>query len=195
MILYTLCCDNGHEFEVWFRDSAAYEVQAEAGIIGCPQCGSVRVSKAIMAPNIRRHHAVRRDEGGVSAETDSAASPTTGTAAPDPAATAAPSSKGTSDGGGVEEASAPPERATVRARPTPEVAAKLAQALEALRVHVEATCDDVGDNFAEEARRIHYGESEARGIYGDTTADEADALREEGVAFATIPWRRRRTDG
>lgn len=55
---------------------------------------------------------------------------------------------------------------------------------------VEKHCDYVGKNFAEEARKIHYGETEARGIYGETTPEEAEELREEGVAFASIPWRR-----
>lgn len=55
---------------------------------------------------------------------------------------------------------------------------------------MEKHCDYVGKNFAEEARKIHYGETEARGIYGETTPEEAEELREEGVAFASIPWRR-----
>jgi hypothetical protein len=69
-----------------------------------------------------------------------------------------------------------------------ERAAGLLQALRELRGKVEAESDFVGDRFAEEARRIHYGEVETRSIYGQTSDDEADALREEGVAFARIPW-------
>ncbi len=68
-----------------------------------------------------------------------------------------------------------------------QVAAMRAQ-LSELRQKVEANCDDVGTQFAEEARKIHYGEVEARGIYGETTPDEAEALTEEGVPFARIPW-------
>ena len=60
--------------------------------------------------------------------------------------------------------------------------------LEALRRHVEETCDPVGDQFAEEARRIHYGEAPHRDIYGEATAEEASELAEEGVSFARIPW-------
>ena len=60
--------------------------------------------------------------------------------------------------------------------------------LEALRRHVEENCDSVGDEFAEEARRIHYGEVPHRDIYGEATEDEAAELAEEGVAFARIPW-------
>lgn len=57
-----------------------------------------------------------------------------------------------------------------------------------LRRKVEENCDYVGDRFAEEARRIHYGETETRGIYGEASDDEASELAEEGIAFGRIPW-------
>jgi hypothetical protein len=53
---------------------------------------------------------------------------------------------------------------------------------------VERNCDYVGDQFAEEARRIHAGDSEKRGIYGETTPEQAEALAEDGIAVARIPW-------
>jgi hypothetical protein len=61
-------------------------------------------------------------------------------------------------------------------------------ALQKLRQEVEAHCDYVGKDFAEEARRIHHGETEPRGIYGESSDEEAEALAEEGIAFARIPW-------
>ena len=57
-----------------------------------------------------------------------------------------------------------------------------------LRRQVESNCDYVGERFPEEARRIHYGESNPRGIYGETTSEEAEALKEEGVEVQRIPW-------
>lgn len=69
-----------------------------------------------------------------------------------------------------------------------EKAAQLMQALRELRDKVESESNFVGDRFAEEARRIHYGEVETRSIYGQTSDAEADALREEGVPFSRIPW-------
>jgi len=60
--------------------------------------------------------------------------------------------------------------------------------LRRLRAEIEASCDDVGDDFAAEARRIHDGEAPNRGIYGHTTPDEAEALREDGIDVAAIPW-------
>lgn len=66
-------------------------------------------------------------------------------------------------------------------------AAVMAQ-LQRLRAEVEANCDYVGPGFAEEARRIHNGESDRTGIYGEATKEEAEALREDGIAVAAIPW-------
>jgi hypothetical protein len=64
---------------------------------------------------------------------------------------------------------------------------KLAEAIRELRRHVEENADYVGDRFAEEARRIHYEESEARGIYGEATIEDARELLEEGIAVAPLP--------
>ncbi len=74
---------------------------------------------------------------------------------------------------------------------SPEKAKALRAALERLRDHVESTCDDVGEAFPEEARKIHYGEAEARGIYGQASEPEAEALAEEGVEFSRLPLPRR----
>jgi hypothetical protein len=52
MIKFALACDKGHGFESWFPDGAAYQQQAQRGLIACPECGSTRVDKAIMAPAI-----------------------------------------------------------------------------------------------------------------------------------------------
>ncbi|MEC9367432.1 MAG: DUF1178 family protein [Pseudomonadota bacterium] len=52
MIRYMLQCEQGHEFEAWFRNSSAYDRQAASRQIACPHYGSTHVSKAVMAPNI-----------------------------------------------------------------------------------------------------------------------------------------------
>ena len=68
-----------------------------------------------------------------------------------------------------------------------KVAEKILEAVSALRNHVEENCDNVGTEFAEEARRIHYGEAEQRGISGTATEEEASELDEEGVEFYRMP--------
>jgi hypothetical protein len=65
---------------------------------------------------------------------------------------------------------------------------ELRDALLKVRAEVEKNCEHVGDKFAEEARKIHYGESDKRGIYGETSDDEATALAEEGIEFGRLPW-------
>jgi hypothetical protein len=82
-------------------------------------------------------------------------------------------------------------------KPTPSSAAeeqmattmtKMREQLVEMRKQVEEKCDYVGPRFAEEAKRIHFGETEHRDIYGEATDDEADELEDEGVEFARIPW-------
>jgi hypothetical protein len=58
--------------------------------------------------------------------------------------------------------------------------------LQAVKQVLEST-EDVGQRFAEEARRIHYGETQSRGIRGQATPDEAQSLRDEGIEFASLP--------
>ena len=68
----------------------------------------------------------------------------------------------------------------------PDVA-KVRELLRAYRQKVVSEADYVGDRFAEEARKIHFEEVEARGIYGEATRDEVVALAEEGIEFAPLP--------
>ena len=60
--------------------------------------------------------------------------------------------------------------------------------LQRMRAEVEKRCDYVGPNFASEARRIHNGETETRGIYGEASPEEAERLAEDGIEVARIPW-------
>jgi hypothetical protein len=83
--------------------------------------------------------------------------------------------------------SAPHIQVSRPAEPSPSVPMTMqSQWLRAVR-HVMATTEDVGDRFAEEARRIHYGEVEERGIRGRATAEDAEALRDEGIEVASLP--------
>ena len=163
MILYSLRCHKDHLFETWFRDSAAYDSQLKAAIIECPVCGSHKVEKAIMAPH------VSKAAGRAQARQDQAA------------ASPAPASQGPT-------AKAPVSGATTKAMREAEQSAKVRRALQELRRQVEENFDYVGPAFAEEARKIHYGESDERPIYGETSEEEAEALEEEGVGVSRIPW-------
>jgi hypothetical protein len=84
--------------------------------------------------------------------------------------------------GAEAPAAAPPAPAA------PTHAFKAAEMLRQVRQHVEKNFDYVGKGFAEEARRIHYREADARNIYGEATDKESAALREEGIEFGSVPW-------
>ena len=73
-----------------------------------------------------------------------------------------------------------------------EVAREIIKAVSKIQKHVEENCDYVGDKFAEEAKAIHYGEAEERGIYGEATDQEAVELFEEDIPVCKVPWNQRR---
>jgi hypothetical protein len=78
------------------------------------------------------------------------------------------------------------EKVRLVSAPDPKQQALL-QAMRELRRQVTEHADYVGDRFAEEARKIHYEESEPRGIYGEATTEEAKKLVEEGIEFQPLP--------
>ncbi len=158
MILFTLRCADGHEFEAWFRDNANFERQSKRDLIACPDCGSHKVDKAMMAPRLGRSTKGR----------DEVAPPRLSETRAAEAEVIAPSALSAPD-----------------APPTP---AEFRRALQVLRRHVETNCENVGKGFAEEARRIHKGEAQERGIYGEATPSEAKTLVDEGIEIAAIPW-------
>ena len=124
MIVFDVSCSNGHVFEGWFKDTASFDEQVEAGAVTCPVCGDADVRKALMAPNVS---GIRKGKD------DAGASATVSNAMMD-----APDGKLT----------------------------EFVEAMHELKKHVEENSDYVGDKFPEEARKIHYGETEARSIHG-----------------------------
>jgi hypothetical protein len=159
MIRYTLGCERGHEFESWFQNSAAYDKQAKRGLVTCPACGSAKVEKTIMAPKLHRTDVNRTDLNRSDTRQPEALP------APVPATPPAPTP--------LSVMSAP-ER-------------ELRQKLKELRDHVTKNSSYVGTKFSEEARKIHYGETEHRSIYGEASPEEAKALHEEGIEFHPLP--------
>lgn len=88
----------------------------------------------------------------------------------------------------VEKALMTPNIGRARGAGPPVSPAQMRQMLVQLRRQVEQNCDYVGPQFAEEARKIHYGEVDPRGIYGEATETESKELAEEGIKFGSIPW-------
>jgi hypothetical protein len=168
MKVLNLQCGAGHGFEGWFGSEADIADQQARGLLTCPVCSSHEIHRLPSAPRLNL------------------------SGAREPRASAVPG------GAGPGSASAVPAvPATVRqpAPPTPPAmtpeAAAHAAVMQAAYLHavreLMARTEDVGPRFAEEARRIHYGETEERQIRGKTTPDEAEALREEGIEFFSVP--------
>ena len=162
MIRYNLVCAKGHEFESWFAGSAAYDKQARRGLVECPVCGSARVEKALMTPRLGRTRKSTPDEPS----------------APDIAVpdTALPAAPGPATPG-------PPAPVAMISPQEQELRTKLRE----FREHLVKNAENVGQQFPEEARKMHYGEKEHRSIYGTASPDDAKALHEEGIAFAPLP--------
>ncbi|PWC36428.1 DUF1178 family protein [Azospirillum sp. TSO35-2] len=183
MILFALKCSSDHRFEAWFRNGAAYDEQAAAHQIACPICGDTVVAKAPMAPRIARGVAKAADRAqeqaaaAANAGAPAAVAPAAAPAlpVPIPAPALAPADM---------MAALPPTLNDAQREAVAEVMRQLTE----VRRSVEKNCDYVGDQFAEEARRIHYGESDPRGIYGEASEEEVAELNEEGVTFHRIPW-------
>ncbi|MEX2441401.1 MAG: DUF1178 family protein, partial [Pontimonas sp.] len=99
--------------------------------------------------------------------------------------------KGISGGGGPEPSPEPLTGVPAGPEGNPAFEAYvqgLRQVADAVRRHVEENCDYVGHAFAEEARKIHYGETDARPIYGEASTEESRELEEEGVEFTALPF-------
>jgi hypothetical protein len=153
VIRYNLVCDQRHEFESWFANSAAYDKQAKRGLVSCPLCGSEKVEKAIMAPRL-----ARTDQSGpIIAPAEEAAPATAPAEAPTPVAMISPQER------------------------------EFRKKLKELRDHLVKNSDNVGKKFPEEARKMHYGETEHRSIYGEASPKDAKELHEEGIEFHPLP--------
>ena len=157
MIHYQLQCSQGHGFDGWFKDSAAFDAQAERGLLECPLCTDTHVTRALMTPAVPKRERV----------------------ALPPPVPAKPKEQAV-----AEVAEAAPVTSVVGQRMPDQIRAMFQR----LRTEVERNCDYVGEQFADEALRIHRGEADPRGIYGETTPEQAEALAEEGVDIARIPW-------
>jgi hypothetical protein len=141
MIRYRLRCNAGHEFEAWFKNSGAYDRQANRGQVLCPECGSANVTKAPMAPSIATRK--RETARGIAAH----------------------------------------DEATKHA----EAQRKILALMREVRAYVERNAEYVGPRFAEEARKMHFNEIEARNIYGEASLDDARKLAEDGIEFCPLP--------
>ena len=165
MKVLNLCCAHDHHFEGWFGSEADYVSQHERGLIACPLCADTAIRRLPSAPHV--HIQTRTSSSRDSIERESASRELV---------PASPQSK-------PDKSSGNP---VVSIQDSSVQLTQQAAWMRAVQ-HVMANTDDVGKRFAEEARRIHYGESEERPIRGQATMAEAKALVEEGIAVVPLP--------
>ena len=161
MIVYDLQCSGGaHRFEGWFKSSDDFSGQRERGLLICPYCGSADVDKAVQAARLAR-------KGNQRAEPSPAQRHL-----PVPAPQARPAVADT----------------PVANTPLPPQAVELMHKLARMQAEALKSSRYVGESFADDARAMHYGEREVETIHGQTTAEEAEELIEEGIAVMPLPF-------
>lgn len=166
MKVFNLKCEDGHGFEGWFASHKAFADQHAKNLLQCPICGSNQVQKALSAPRLNL----------------SAGAPGTALRAP------GPSAEGASGNTAAAVSASGGHRAHGAALPAdPEQARALASMLTAVR-ELLSKSEDVGNRFAEEARAMHAEEIPHRSIHGETSAEEAQELIEEGIPVLPIPF-------
>ena len=151
MLVVDLACAHGHRFEGWFQSSDDLASQQARGLLTCPVCGHHEVE--------RRPSATRYNRSGVG---DSIVS--------------APAQQASAVVATADQPTAP----TLPAEAA-EVLAQLQSAYFSAVKQVMASTEDVGAHFAEQARSMHAGDEPVRPIRGQTSPDEAQALRDEGI--------------
>jgi hypothetical protein len=168
MITFDLHCSLGHGFEGWFSSSTDYDAQQLKGLLRCPYCDDAHVEKSLSAPNIGRkgNQAPSRKNESEHVPADAAVGEQVGGKM-----TIVPSTN----------------VASANMTPAPQELAAMMVKLAEIQKEVLKDSQWVGRKFADEARAIHYGETENRQIHGETSPKEAEALVEEGISIAALP--------
>jgi hypothetical protein len=161
VISFDLKCTHAHVFEVWFRNSGAYEEQRVGGLIACPICGDTNIEKAVMAPAVaakgnRRQEITTRPEAMIEAGSEQR----------------------------TELAQTP---VTMAADAKSEVQMKaLLGALAQAQAKALEKSQWVGNKFGDMVRAMHYGEADHAAIHGTAEPAEARAMIEEGLPVAPL---------
>jgi len=171
MKVLNLQCAGMHTFEGWFGSEEDYQSQRERGLVACPMCANTEVRKLPSAPRLNLG-AVEPHPAKSSAHEEPAAASSTGSSSAPSNVPALPSAETVASG---------------LAQVHPEAAEMVQEAWMKMVKHVIANTEDVGQNFAEEARKMHYGEAEERNIRGQASIEETKDLLEEGIEVLPLP--------
>lgn len=162
MKVFNLRCAHEHGFEGWFGSEDDYQQQLDRGLIECPLCGDRLIQRLPSAPRLNL----------------------SGAREPQPPVPAKPPAAG------GHAPSTPPQPIVAHEGqgPGPHPTAAMVQAVWMQAVqHVLKNTEDVGERFPDEARRIHYGETEHRAIRGQATPEQRAELADEGIEVVALP--------
>ena len=136
MIRYKLKCKNcDNSFDSWFSSSKEYDKLKKTKHLNCHNCGSIKVEKTLMAPNVMNS----KDNNITNAK----------------------------------------DKKSI----------KIKNKIKEYQKFIKNNFDYVGDNFAYEARSLHYDDKKkSKGIYGKASIDEISELKDEGIETDVIPW-------
>jgi hypothetical protein len=165
MKVLDLHCSQQHSFEGWFASEDDFQSQIARSLVTCPLCGDASITKKLSAPRLNLATSRGERGGGLVAPVES-----------EPLQTESASSNAE-----IETASAHGQEAHGLAP------AQLQAALLKMVRHVVANTEDVGASFPEEARKMHYGETEHRNIRGQASPQETEALLDEGISVLPLP--------
>lgn len=162
MKVLDLQCSQSHSFEGWFGSQDDYDAQRARGMVTCPVCNDSDIVKKLSAPRLNLGHAAATGQASSSSSVPGDAALQSTAGAPPPVS---------------------PNWTSSDVRSVQQLQAAM---LHMVR-HVMAHTEDVGPQFAEEARKMHYGEKEERSIRGQATREETEALMEEGIDVVPLP--------
>jgi hypothetical protein len=178
MKVLDLACSYGHSFEGWFGSEDDFQSQLARGLVQCPICDDAKITKKLSAPRLNLSGA--KEASLADAQPDSNAKHD----APNSVALRADSmpviSQNDDKSTIKNTAQEHPLHAVMQ---NPEFQAAYMQ----MAKEVLAKTEDVGKDFAREARKIHYGESTERGIRGQASHDETMELLDEGIDVMPLP--------
>ena len=164
MKVYNLACPLDHRFEGWFASEEDCLAQQDKGMLACPICDGTEITRMPSAP-----HIAKSGSSKVVSSTELTVA--------NPAA---------ADNSGISGAISGDVVALTGGDHSQLEAQVQAAFLKGMR-ELMGRSEDVGNSFAEEARKIHYKESPERSIRGQTTLDEAESLLEEGIEVMAMP--------
>ena len=193
MKVLDLQCAHAHDFEGWFASEDDFQSQLARGLVTCPLCGSADVRKLLSAPRLNLH-TTRGDLPMLPSNVGTPSSSSQSSSSSMPNGEQATAHNATSSNevavrdefnrnvsNGNESNVSDVAHALASMSPQQMQAAWLH-----MTRHVLAHTEDVGDQFADQARRMHHGEVAQRNIRGQATAEETQELLEEGISVLPL---------